>query len=227
MTTFKIGDAAVYPGKGVGLIMGKEERIIRGKAYHLYVLQLEKALIRVQIDGKTATSVRPVMSEEELKDVYTVLSDRETKSNQTTWNRRYREYVQNINSGEPLKIASVLRELELFNIRKPLSFGESKMHSKALELVVEEGAHTLLRPKLEDFRETLSNQEEQDVLNKTIDFIDVEIPNLKEKVQDTITKLFEDERKAAAAEAAEREKQRKSRKSSSSTAETTKEVDGE
>ena len=57
-------------------------------------------------------------------------------ANQTTWNRRYREYVQNINSGEPLKIASVLRELELFNIRKPLSFGESKMHTKALELVV-------------------------------------------------------------------------------------------
>ena len=108
------------------------------------------------------------------------------------------------------------------------------MHSKALDLVVEEGAHTLLRPKLEDFRKTLTKQTEQDVLNQTIEFIDVEIPHLKERVQDTITKLFEDERKAAAAEAAERDKQRKSRKSSASSTEPAKEepkeqkeVDGE
>ena len=207
MTVFKIGDAAVYPGRGVGLITGKEERIFRGVTYDLYVLQLEKAIIRVQIDGKTSTTVRPVMSLEELHQVYDVLGDRETKPNQTTWNRRYREYVQNINSGEPLKIASVLRELEIFNIRKPLSFGESKMHTKALELVVEEGAHTLLRPKLEEFRQDNNTGETADILDRTIAFIETELPSLKDTVQKNIELIFEDERTAASA--AEKEKGKK------------------
>jgi len=212
MTTFKIGDAAVYPGRGVGLITGKENREFRNVTYQLYVLQLEKAIIRVQIGGKTSTSVRPVMTLEELENVYEVLSDRLTKPNQTTWNRRYREYVQHINSGEPIKIASVLRELELFNIRKPLSFGESKMHTKALELVVEEGAHTLLRPKLETFRKEHLGTDDQDILKKTIAFIDEELPELKEKVQKNIEELFEDERRLAQKEQELREKQKKSKK---------------
>ena len=78
------------------------------------------------------------MDDGELEDVYEILRTQDVKPNTTTWNRRYRGYIQNINSGIPKEIASVLRDLELLSIRKSLSFGESKIYSDAKELIVEE-----------------------------------------------------------------------------------------
>ena len=91
------------------------------------------------------------MNDDELEDVYGILRTQDVKPNTTTWNRRYRGYIQNINSGIPKEIASVLRDLELLSIRKSLSFGESKIYSDAKELIVEEGAYTLMMPKLNEF----------------------------------------------------------------------------
>ena len=39
----------------------------------------------------------------------------------------------------------------MLSIRKSLFFGESKIYSDAKELIVEEGAYTLMMPKLEEF----------------------------------------------------------------------------
>ena len=102
--------------------------------------------------------IRYVMNNDDLEEIYTVLSDRETKPNQTTWNRRYREYIRSYQSGETPRIASVLRDLERLDIRKNLSFGESKMHLKAKSLVLEEGAYTLMSTLIKDYWEALSSR---------------------------------------------------------------------
>lgn len=154
LMSFVLGDAVVFPGKGVGIIVGEGVSEIRGKKLDVYFLQLEQSRIEVPV---RSMRIRYVMNNDDLEEIYTVLSDRETKPNQTTWNRRYREYMSHINSGETPRIASVLRDLERLDIRKNLSFGESKMHLKAKSLVLEEGAYTLMSMLIKDYWEALSS----------------------------------------------------------------------
>ena len=157
--SFVVGDAVVFPGKGVGIVVGESSTEIRGKEYPVYLLQLESSRIEVPVN---TSRIRGVMSHEDLEEIYTVLSDRETKPNQTTWNRRYREYLSHINSGETPRIASVLRDLEILDIRKNLSFGESKMHLKAKSLVLEEGAYTLMKEEIRNFWNSIDLELDED-----------------------------------------------------------------
>ena len=55
-----------------------------------------------------------------------------------TWNRRYREYMEKINTGSIYGIAEVLRDLHLLKEEKELSFGERKIMDTAKNLLVKE-----------------------------------------------------------------------------------------
>lgn len=151
MNPFAIGNLAVYHGKGVGLITGLNTMDPKGNPCLICKLTLKKSVAQVRVDHPSQTTIRTIMNDDELEDVYEILRMQDVKPNTTTWNRRYRGYIQNINSGIPKEIASVLRDLELLSIRKSLSFGESKIYSDAKELIVEEGAYTLMMPKLDEF----------------------------------------------------------------------------
>ena len=70
--------------------------------------------------------------------VYDVLKDRDTPADKQTWNRRYREYMNKIKTGDPLEVAAVLRDLARLKSEKTLSFGERKMYDQAHSLIVQE-----------------------------------------------------------------------------------------
>ena len=61
-----------------------------------------------------------------------------TKIDHQTWNRRYREYMEKIKTGNVYEIAKVLRDLFLLKTDKELSFGEKKMLDKARGLLTKE-----------------------------------------------------------------------------------------
>lgn len=151
MDSFAIGNLAVYHGKGVGLITGLQTTDPRGNSCRICKLELKKSSAQVRVDHPSQSTVRQVMNNEQLDNVYQILRTQDIKPNKTTWNRRYRGYLQNIGSGEPELIAGVLRDLELLGISKSLSFGESKIYAEAKELIVEEGAYTLIIPEMEHF----------------------------------------------------------------------------
>ena len=157
MNPFAIGNLAVYHGKGVGLITGLNTTDPKGNPCLICQLSLKKSFAHVRVDHPSQATIRTIMSKDELEDVYDILRKQDVKPNTTTWNRRYRGYIQNINSGIPKEIASVLRDLELLGIRKSLSFGESKIYADAKELIVEEGAYTLMMPKLTEFLHPFNN----------------------------------------------------------------------
>jgi CarD family transcriptional regulator len=74
----------------------------------------------------------------ELEDVYDILRERDVDLNQQTWNRRYRAYLEKIQTGSAFEIAEVLRDLNLLKFHKTLSFGERKMLDTARRLLVQE-----------------------------------------------------------------------------------------
>lgn len=138
--TFSVGDKVVYPGHGVAEVTGLEQREISGNALEFYVLRVLENNVKVMVPKHNAKSVglRRLVGQEEVEQVYSVLKHRGGKISTATWNRRYREYMEKINTGSLVEIASVLRDLCILRADKELSFGERKMLDTARTLLVQE-----------------------------------------------------------------------------------------
>ena len=85
----------------------------------------------------------------EISDVYNLLNNHDVDVDNSTWNRRYREYMLKVKTGSLTEIAEVLRSLFLLKTRKNLSFGEKKMLDSCRELLVQEISLSKGEDKLE------------------------------------------------------------------------------
>lgn len=112
---FKVGDMAVYPGHGVGVISDVETVDIEGSEATMYVLKIldNGMTIRIPVQNASALGVRNVISVGQVAKVYEVLKDRDVPADNQTWNRRYREYLNKIQTGDLIEVAKVLRDLAL------------------------------------------------------------------------------------------------------------------
>ena len=140
VSSFKVGDKAIYPAQGVAVVIGVEEKVISGSTVMFYVLKVLDTDKRILIPVNKVDSVglREVISEDELARVYDILREREVQLDTQTWNRRYRSYIDKIKTGSVFEVAVVLRDLCLLRESKPLSFGERKMLDMAKRLLVQE-----------------------------------------------------------------------------------------
>ena len=111
-----------------------------GATYRLYVLKIldNGMTIKVPVDNADAIGMREIIPQDSVAKVYEVLRDRSSPADKQTWNRRYREYMTKIKTGDPLEVAAVLRDLALLKTEKQLSFGERKMYDQAHSLIVQE-----------------------------------------------------------------------------------------
>jgi CarD family transcriptional regulator len=134
---FQIGDKAVYPAHGVAEVTGIEKHQVGGDEQTFYILRILDNGVKVMIPTG-ANGLREIMSNDEVDEVFEVLKEKEISVENTTWNRRYREYKDKIDSGDPKQIAEVLRDLYLLKNDKDLSFGERKMLDTAKALLVKE-----------------------------------------------------------------------------------------
>lgn len=139
-TEFAVGDKAVYPAQGVAEVVSIDTKEIMGTSQTFYVLRVldsdKKIMIPVQkVDD---VGLRQIISNGGVDEVYDILRERDVDLNTQTWNRRYRAYVEKIQTGSPFEIAEVLRDLNLLKAYKTLSFGEKKMLDNAKRLLVQE-----------------------------------------------------------------------------------------
>jgi len=143
MHQFKVGDNAVHLSHGVGVVRGIEEREFgKGNKQRFYILEIQDngAPKKVFVPIETsATRLRPIIQQNQVEEVYKILRNREPSDiDHQTWNRRYREYMEKIHTGQVHEIAQVLRALFLLKHDKELSFGERKLLDQAKTLLVKE-----------------------------------------------------------------------------------------
>ncbi len=143
MDTFRIGDKAVYPGRGVAEVVAIEKKMISGQEMNFYVLQplderLASARIFIPTSNVSSVGMRTIISEDEADEIFKILKKREKVVDSTTWNRRHREYREKVDSGSIYEVARVLRDLYLLKSDKDLSFGERKMLDDAKILLLKE-----------------------------------------------------------------------------------------
>jgi len=138
---FKIGDRAVYPAQGVGVVESIEAREFSGQKHEFYILRIidNDMTIMVPVNNASHVGLRTLISKDKVDSIYSVMGERQTEAlTIASWSRRQREYNDKIKTGNPVEVAEVLRELYLIRVEKELSYGEKKVLELARRLLVKE-----------------------------------------------------------------------------------------
>lgn len=137
---FKIGDLAVYPAHGVGVIERIESKDVAGSFQDFYIMRILDTDMIIMIPTKNVNNVglREIIGRKEVTKLFTILKRRDIPVDNQSWNRRYREYMEKIKTGSVFEVAEVYRDLLMLKVEKELSFGERKMLDTARSLLVKE-----------------------------------------------------------------------------------------
>ena len=136
---YAIGDRIVHPMHGAGIV----EDIVRrrhGEAEHEYYVfrtPAEAVVVLIPVDSSDAIGVRP------LADRASALNALETFASYVpetggSWNRRYRENMQRLRSGQLTDTVAVVKTLMLRDRERALSTGERKMLAVARNILLSE-----------------------------------------------------------------------------------------
>ena len=131
---FSVKDYVVYPTHGVGQITDISSEEIAGFSLQLYVINFtaEKMTLRVPVTKAEDSGLRELSSEDEMKSALKILKGR-SRVRRTMWSRRAQEYEAKINSGNPVSIAEVVRDLHRSDGQPEQSYSERQIYQAALE----------------------------------------------------------------------------------------------
>ncbi|MDR0569926.1 MAG: CarD family transcriptional regulator [Clostridiales Family XIII bacterium] len=136
---FSIGDKVVYPMHGAGIIEAVEEKSVLGELRQYYVLRCAFSDMKVWIpcDSSDMIGVREVIHPDKTPHVMEILSNASSEMS-GNWNRRYRENMEKLKTGETGNVAEVVRNLMRIDRVKKLSTGEKKMLASAKQMLISE-----------------------------------------------------------------------------------------
>jgi CarD family transcriptional regulator len=139
---FRAGDFVVYPTHGVGQVQGIEEVPVAGQTLKVIVVTFEenRMTLKVPMAKAASSGLRKLASEKAMGEAMDTLRGR-ARIKRTMWSRRAQEYEQKINSGDPIAIAEVVRDLHRNAGQPDQSFSERQIYELALDrLAAEVGA---------------------------------------------------------------------------------------
>ena len=135
------GSVTCNPKHGVGEIKRIESLEVENIKTNFYVVQMEqdKLVIRVPLEKQDEVGLRKIASKKILNSIFDVLKLK-PKIRRIMWSRRAQEYDAKIYSGNPIKIAEVIRDLFRKNSQPEQSYSERQMFQVALERLAREVA---------------------------------------------------------------------------------------
>lgn len=134
---FCSGDYVVYPTHGVGKVIGIENREIAGQELQLFVIAFDRdrMTLRVPVGRAEQAGLRRLSTRKVMESALSKLKGR-ARVKKTMWSRRAQEYEAKINSGDPVSIAEVVRDLRP-NVGQPdQSFSERQIYEAAFDRLV-------------------------------------------------------------------------------------------
>ena len=135
---YSVGDKVVYPMHGAGVIDSIEEKEILGEKQSYYILKMPgEVKVMVPTAKAEQQGIRNVIDRTEAEKVINVLEQDETEM-EKNWNKRYRDNMDKMKSGNIYEIADVVRNLSFKQKEKGLSTGEKKMLHNAKQILVSE-----------------------------------------------------------------------------------------
>jgi CarD family transcriptional regulator len=124
---------------GAGVVESIEDRLILGESRRYYILRLPigEMTIMIPCDSTDNVGVREIIGKKELKSVDKALQG-DTEEISGNWNRRYRDNMEKLKSGQLPNVCEVVRNLMRAEKKKKLSMGEKKMLSNAKQILMSE-----------------------------------------------------------------------------------------
>ncbi len=139
---FEEGDHVVYPTHGVGKVERIATEEIAGHKLELIHITFEenRMTLRVPVAKARTAGLRKLATRKMFDEALAVLRGR-ARIKRTMWSRRAQEYEAKINSGDPLAIAEVVRDLHRNAGQPDQSFSERQIYEAAMDrLAAELGA---------------------------------------------------------------------------------------
>jgi len=138
---FAVGDHVVYPAHGVGRITAIDEQAVADQTLQMFVVAFEKDKMTLMVPTAKVESagMRRLSSRETMDTVLSTLRGR-ARLRRVMWSRRAQEYEAKLNSGDPVAIAEVLRDLHRNAGQPDPSYSERQMYEAALDRLAREFA---------------------------------------------------------------------------------------
>ena len=138
---FKSGQYVVYPTQGVGKLLRIEEQSIGGQKIKMMVIDFERnhMTLRVPLDRAELSGLRPLTSIKKMDEAIASAKGK-AGAKRMIWARRAAQYEENINSGDPMKLAEVVRDLQRRTANDAMTFSARQLYLRALERMAQEFA---------------------------------------------------------------------------------------
>ncbi|MDR2782012.1 MAG: CarD family transcriptional regulator [Holosporaceae bacterium] len=138
---FEEGEYVVYPAHGVGIVKGFEHQNISGIDLEMVIIifDKDKMVIKLPLNVSTSSKIRKLCSEKEMQEAVDYLKS-PTRVKKMMWNHRAQEYEAKINSGIPLSLAQVVRDLHRTATQPEHSYSERQIYQEALDRLMKEYA---------------------------------------------------------------------------------------
>jgi CarD family transcriptional regulator len=130
---FSCGNHVVYPAHGIGKIKAIETQEIAGHSLEMFVITFDKdrMTLRLPVAKAKTSGLRPICTTKEMATAISSLKSR-GRVRRTMWSRRAQEYETKINSGDPVSLAEVVRELYRTENQPEQSYSERQVYQNAL-----------------------------------------------------------------------------------------------
>ncbi|MBV8093850.1 MAG: CarD family transcriptional regulator [Acetobacteraceae bacterium] len=137
--TFAEGDHVVYPTHGVGRVERIATEEIAGHRLELIHITFEenRMTLRVPVAKARSAGLRKLATRQMFDEALAILKGR-ARVKRTMWSRRAQEYEAKINSGDPLAIAEVVRDLHRNAGQPDQSFSERQIYEAAMDRLAAE-----------------------------------------------------------------------------------------
>lgn len=136
---FNLGDKVVYPMHGAGIIESVESKEILGEVKNYFVLKMPigEMKLMIPVDNVDNIGLRDIIDHVAVDKVYEILKQAAV-INDSNWNKRYRDNMIKMKTGDIFEVAQVVRDLTYRDKEKGLSTGEKKMLVSAKQMLVSE-----------------------------------------------------------------------------------------
>ena len=141
LNPYATGEYVVYPAHGVGKVTDVTKQNIAGSDLELLVVNFDKDKMTLRIPmGKAASSgLRKISDNNTMNEALTTLKGK-ARVKKIMWSRRAQEYENKINSGSPVAIAEVIRDLHRNENLADQSYSERQIYEQALDRLSNEYA---------------------------------------------------------------------------------------
>ena len=158
---YNLGDKVVYPMHGAGVIESMESKEVLGETKNYYVLKMPigEMKLMIPVDNVDSIGLRNIIDQESVDVVIDILKQGAVL-NDSNWNKRYRDNLLKMKTGDIFEVAQVVRDLTFRDKEKGLSTGEKKMLVSAKQMIVSEIALSINEDGIgvEEFLDKIINE---------------------------------------------------------------------